>query len=253
LHIVTCGDGRGGTNSLGRADDGPTFKEMIAVSARQAQRLGYRMSIFDLGGLGMGEAFSIEDPTFLAQGYYREISPLYKSKALHKPLVVKKALSRDDLLLYLDGDAILARPLDDLAADFDLAVTLRLPYELTTNYWRATRSITNTINAGVILFRASPTVYDFIDRWNALSQRLGSDQWALNELVAPPGLDAVGSIQVRDGLRVLYLSSRQYNFYHFRAEPPSAETRIFHFKSGVRSEFWRLFPDDGRAAPPGRG
>ncbi len=243
MHIVTCGDDRCGTDYLGRSDGSASFKEMIGVSVQQAERLGYSATVFDLGNLGIGEPFLVDDPTFRARGYYRTVSPAFKSKALHKPQVVRTALARHEWLLYLDGDAVLARSLDDLPRDFDLAVTLRLPYELEGDFGPRLREIAGTINAGVIFFRSSPRMEAFVDRWNGLAHQLGSDQWALNELVGPPGLEAVGTVEIRQGLRVRYLSSRQYNFYHFLQENPSADTRIFHFKSGVRGAFRWCFPE----------
>jgi hypothetical protein len=241
MHVVTCGDGRCGTDNLGRADGSASFKEMIAVSVRQAESLGYSTTVFDLGGLGMGEPFAVDDPTFRARGYYREVTSFFKSKALHKPEVVRRALLRHEWVLYLDGDAVLARSVDDLPRDFDLAVTLRLPYEM--DWGSLGHEITGAINAGVIFFRSSPRTEAFVARWSALAHKLGSDQWALNQLVGPPSLDVVGTVAVREGLRVRYLTSREYNFYHFLTENPSPATRIFHFKSGVRTAFRWLFSD----------
>jgi hypothetical protein len=104
---------------------------------------------------------------------------------------------------------VLASALDDPSDGADVMVTLRLPYELDKPFMRAHAAATDLINAGVIFFHTSPETSRFAEPWWHLSDELGSDQWALNRLLAPGDLSALGRVELHSGVRVSYLSSRE--------------------------------------------
>jgi hypothetical protein len=252
--IVTAGDNRHGTDSLGaRQDDSVSFAEMIAASRAQAERFGYPIQIYDLGGLGMGDPFSVDDENFRTNGYYRKVSDTYFSKALHKPDIVAACIERhNDFTVYLDGDAVLWKPIDDVVGDYDIAVTVRSPRELKVmdKYIKMNPGAMGLINAGVIMFRPTDALREFLAIWKHESVVGGSDQLALNHLLKPESTAAIGTTAERSGVRVKYLPCDQYNYYYFdygTNRPLPDNVRIMHFKGGVRGYFRKFFPAAGQA------
>ncbi|HEY4056161.1 MAG TPA: putative nucleotide-diphospho-sugar transferase [Kofleriaceae bacterium] len=246
--IVTAGDHRHGTDSSGSAEtDGVSFRDMIAASEAQAKKFGYRTMIYDLGGLGIGKPFSVDDETFRTHGYYRKVSSNYFSKALHKPDIVAACMAEsDDFTVYLDGDAVLWKPIDDVVGDYDIAVTVRHPRELKLmdKFIKQNPEAMGLINAGVIFFQPSDRVKRFLATWKERSMEGGSDQLALNQLLGPDSPAAVNTTQEKLGLRVKYLPTDTYNFYYFDyGNRPLPDTvRVMHFKAGVRRFFRTYFP-----------
>jgi hypothetical protein len=246
--VLTAGDDRVGTDALGsRERDTITFRSMVRASIDQAHKLGYRTIVYDLGGLGFGTPLAVEDGSFAAQGFYRQVTPEYRSKALHKPEIVARCLSEnDEPVLYLDADAVLVQPVGEIFDGWDLAVTLRHPYEMTGAYYRRNVRAMGLINAGVILLCPHARTRTFVERWRELSLEVGSDQAALNDLLAPEDRSALGQTVEKSGVSVRYLDVLEYNFYHFRLMRPPDGVRVFHFKGGVRSYFARHFPEYAR-------
>ena len=50
--------------------------------------LEYPYTVYDLGGLGFGEKYDIQNDTFQNYGYYKTNFKLYNSTGIHKPHII---------------------------------------------------------------------------------------------------------------------------------------------------------------------
>ena len=218
------------------------FSLVINKTAKNARKFGYTPAVYDLGELGFGEPFQVDDPSFVGTGHYK-LEPIkgYKSKSLFKPALVRTCLEKyNDLTVYLDGDAELRRSIDEIQTDdYDIGVTIRDKSELETEWYEKYKEIVRFVNAGVIFFNHTPATAKFVDVWEELTNELGNDQMALNKLTCPEHYPEIGSIHVLNGVRVKYFSCAQYNFYYFMDKNPWG-AKIMHFKGDVR----HLYPFD---------
>ena len=236
--IVTCANTNVGKDHSGRFREDAKFRfaKVISKTARNAERFGYGVEVYDLGKLGMGIPYRVDDEHFVRMGHYeREAVKGYKSKSLFKPSLMRECLTKNkQLTAYLDGDAELRRRIDDVMTDdYDLGVTLRDRSELETSWYKEHASIVKFLNAGVIFFNYTPATLDFIDRWDKLTDDVGNDQMALNSLACPETYPDPGSIHVIDGVRIKYFPCVKYNYYYFFDIMPW-HARIMHFKGDVR-------------------
>ena len=143
------------------------------------EKLGYKYSHINLS----------EDSELKKTGYYNyNPNSLYMPKALHKPQIIGEALDKlpiGELLVYLDIDAIPIRKFDEVdILDYDIGVTKRINGDDTHI---GCVPMVGMINAGVIFFRNTPSVRKFVQNWQDVCNRLGGDQYALNELLLPEG------------------------------------------------------------------
>jgi hypothetical protein len=218
------------------------FSLVIKKTIRNAEKFGYTTDVYDMGTLGIGKPFRIDDQSFNEKGHYaRETIKGYKSKALFKPALVKACLEEHkELTVYLDGDAELRGRIDEIDTDdYDIGVTLRDKSELTTDWYKEHKDIVKYVNAGVIFFNATPATTKFLDIWEQLTQEVGNDQMALNKLTCPEHYPEIGSIELLNGVRVKYFPCLRYNFYYFQEKFPW-RVKIMHFKGDVR----HLYPFD---------
>ena len=213
-----------------------SFKEVISETVKKANKFGYVPFVYDLGSLGIGEKYYIDDASFQNNGFYeKEVMNGYKSKSLFKPDIVKLCMAKyKDLVVYLDGDVQLVKRIDEVnTTDYDVGVSLRSPFELETEWHRKHIEIVRYINAGVILFRPTQTAAKFVDRWHNLTLEIGNDQMALNQLACPDTYPTENSVITIDGVRIKYFPCTQYNYYYFDEELPY-KAKLFHFKGTVR-------------------
>ncbi|MGA1825626.1 MAG: putative nucleotide-diphospho-sugar transferase [bacterium] len=235
--ILTAANADTAKDDFGRIYKGFSYKGVIRQTIKKAETFGYTPVVYDLGSLGIGEPFRIDDETLLEKGYYkREIKKGYKSKSLFKPDLVKLCLSMyNDLIVYLDGDAQLWGNIDEIATeDYDVGVTLRDPSEFESAWYREHFEIVRFVNAGVIFFRPTLVTRKFVDTWQKMTQKLGNDQKALNRLTSPDEYPEPNSVHMIDGVRIKYFPCAQYNFYYFdKALEPNI--KIMHFKGTVRN------------------
>lgn len=212
-----------------------SFRAIIEATAAKAKACGYTPVIYDLGGLGIGEKFAVEDKTFAEQGFYKEVKKGYKSKSLFKPAIVKHCLeTHTQFTVYIDGDAQLFDRIDEIQGDdYDIGVTLRAPSELESDWYANYGDIAGYVNAGVIFFNATPATLKFVDLWDKITHEVGNDQKALNKLVSPIEYPKVNSILTMNGVRIKYFPGKQYNYYHFN-EGLAPDIKIVHFKGDVR-------------------
>lgn len=214
-----------------------SFKKVIQHTARQAQEFGYDIAIYDLGSLGIGEPFYVDDPTFQAEGYYKQIGPRYRSRSLFKPDILLHSLrKRRDNMVYLDADALLYDRLDEVFDDeFDVGVTVRARFEMQGAWYREHFEIAKFLNAGVIFFRPTAAAETFLGRWKKATEELGNDQKALNSLACRDSLPPLYSVDEIDGVRIKYFPTTRYNYYYFeRGFPLFSRVSVLHFKGEVR-------------------
>lgn len=236
--ILTCANAEK-DNFEGKAYENFSFRELIGQTMATAKRHGYRSDVYDLGTLGIGESYRIEDRSFIEKGYYqKELKNGYKSKSIFKPELVKLSMSKhDELVVYLDGDAQLCANIDEVDTDdYDIGVTLRDVTELGTDWYRDNVEIVKYVNAGVIFFRPTERAREFVAQWARLTEELGNDQMALNALSSPEDYPEPWSVRTLNGVRVKYFPARIYNFYYFTEIMPIG-AKIFHFKGSVRKYY----------------
>jgi hypothetical protein len=213
-----------------------SYKGLILKTVAEAERNGYVPVVYDLGSLGIGKPFYINDKTFQEKGYYEQ-SPEkgYTSKALFKPEMVKSCLSQyNDLIVYLDGDAQLIDGIDEVNTDdYDIGVTLREPSELLSEWHQEHFEVVKYVNAGVIFFQNTEATKRFVDVWELLTRKVGNDQKALNELTCPEYYPKVYSVIRLNGVRVKFFPCRKYNYYYFD-EGLVPGIKIYHFKGSIR-------------------
>jgi hypothetical protein len=234
--ILTCANGEPAKSDSGKIFENFSFKEVIRSTALQAQRCGYTTVVYDLGDLGIGIPYQVTDKSFIENGYYeQEVVSGYKSKSLFKPDIVGLCLREyHQTVAYLDGDAQLLGRIDEVdTADYDIGVTLRAPSELESDWHRTYREVARFVNAGVIFFRPTAAARSFVDNWKKLTETLGNDQMALNQLTCSEDYPEVNSIVSIDGVRVKYFPGEKYNYYYFK-EGLEDDIKILHFKGAVR-------------------
>lgn len=239
--ILTCANAEK-DNFEGKAFRNFSFRKLIGETMTMSQRYGYKVDVYDLGTLGIGELYRIEDESFIEKGYYqKELKNGYKSKSLFKPELVKLSMSKhDELVVYLDGDAQLCGSINEVdTEDYDIGVTLRDVTELDTDWYRDHVDIVKYVNAGVIFFRPTEKAREFVANWAQLTEQLGNDQMALNKLSSPDDYPAPWSVRSLGGVRVKYFPGRIYNFYYFMEAMPIG-AKIYHFKGSVR----KFYPFD---------
>ncbi len=234
--ILTAANKDKAKNDSGKVYKNFSFVGVINSTKEKAESLGYKVVVYDLGQLGFGDRYVVKDSSFMENGYYsKEVKSGYKSKSLFKPDIVNRSLSaHNDTVVYLDGDAQLLDSIDEIDTDdYDVGVTLRDKSELEGEWYESHSDIVKYVNAGVIFFRATDATNDFVSRWDDLTQSLGNDQMALNELTCPDFYPEPGSVHTIDGVRVKYFPGCMYNYYYFDSSFPS-EAKILHFKGPVR-------------------
>jgi len=219
-----------------------TFSSVIHKTVKKAEELGYVAEVYDLGALGFGRRFSVGDESFAKLGFYdKEVVKGYKSKSLFKPKMVKSCIEEHkDFTVYLDGDALLCDDISEIDTDdYDVGITLRHLAELESEWHQDHFDIAKFSNAGVIFFRDTSGTKIFLDKWDKLTDEVGNDQMALNQLACPNYYPEAGSVITIDGVRIKYFPGTQYNYYYFK-EISSSGVKIMHFKGDVR----HLYPFD---------
>lgn len=214
------------------------YRRIIEAQARKCAEFGYLHVVFDLGGLGMGRPFAV-DPADLLPTFNGDSLPPAKFKADLLRIVMLDHGEPNQWVCWLDADCI---PLQrfypvieqDRPLDIDVAVTLRPRGEVGACGIAAL----DFLNAGVVWIRNNCPGRAFLTEWREKSIALNTDQGAINECVAP-GRNAEwweasrGNVSwfSRSGARVLVLDAMQWNCWHL---PPKPDTRILHFKRGIR-------------------
>ena len=129
----------------------------------------------------------------------------------------------------MDADAFCINKIDELEImeDFDIGMTLRSFSESAKN---GLNIKTSYINAGVMFFRPSSKVINFIENWDnyILNSISNSDQYALNSiLLEKSDLSTRNCVINVDGVRIKLFETEIYNWYYW-PYPPTTNTKIIH-------------------------
>lgn len=166
--------------------------------------------------------------------------------ARFKPGTVQRAWGacwQSQLIVWMDADAVLIRPIDDLVGKADLITTIRDREEL----GKTGRYDTDYLNSGVVSFANNKHGRCFLSQWALHVERGCGDQEALNRTfeASPLFFDwaaCEGQFIRADGSTRIALPARTYNFWHWPATPP-ADCRGLHFKHGILAQhprgWWR--------------
>jgi hypothetical protein len=208
------------------------FRLMVNANSRNCLSLGYKLTVFDLGGLGLGERYMVNSDLVI-YGHYHCLANGWKSKAMHKPGLVRTAL--DGLTIYLDADTLVVGSLD-VQGDYDIGVTVRRP-QCDEDTCAEHAEVRGMINAGVLFFNDTLASRKFIDEWANMTLLLGNDQWALNSMINPSNRVLLPGENLLVGVTKIHtFNGELYNWYYF-PEKPSPDTKILHFKTGKRNFF----------------
>lgn len=152
------------------------FREHVSRSRDAAEGFGHKVVVYDLGDLGFGKPVETSEDDLKKQGH-GFISCLFKHD------IIEETLKEHDRVAYVDGDAILTKPIDSVFDDdFDVGVTIRVVSEIRQYLGN---SKVGYFNSGVLFFQQTPGAFDFIDKWRTLSATVGVEQAAVNDLIIP--------------------------------------------------------------------
>lgn len=244
LIILTAANKAFVRNSEGEIDKKFNFKSVILKTVENARKFGYIPIVYDLGELGIGERFTVNNEEFQKNGSYKEIKKGYHTKSLFKPDIVKYCLNKHkDSMVYMDGDALLCDRIDEIVNDdYDVGVTLRRTSEMEHEWHKQHSEIAGYANAGVIFFNPTKAAFEFIDLWRRTTQEVENDQKALTKLLSSYKNPQINKVVNVNGVRVKYFPGDKYNYYYFN-DSLSPNIKIMHFKGCVR----KYYPFDWKA------
>lgn len=208
------------------------FTKIINLFVKHTNRLNYETLIYDLGKLGYGKNYNIQNEFFQEKGYYCQIKNTWKTKAIHKPKIILDALKTyKQKIAYLDADAILYKRIDEIEEqEFDVGFTIRRESELIDEPLEHHKFVMGNINAGVIFFNYNTTSLDFLFEWIKLCETEKNDQLALN-LLLNINLPRNGITNYKN-INILTVPTDIYNFYYFE-ENYTNNTKIIHYKNNL--------------------
>lgn len=229
------------------------------------EKLGYSTAVYDLGDLGFGKPFKVDDPSFQNQGYYHETFPGRYDRGKHKPALIRDCLrSHNEFIVYLDADTLMLNKIDEMAGNYDIGVTVRPQWEvekLIRRFHPDHSFIYNSfVNAGVMCFNPTQAAYRFLEKWEQKIIEVKDDQGAVNDMLkayAPLKKDQTIDI---DGIRIRTFDTMQYNYYYFHSPANSKsylrikdditikwqDAKILHFRgTKMRDEHARILSSLG--------
>jgi hypothetical protein len=199
------------------------FRKIILRQTRMCKRFGYDHRVYDFGGLGVGEPYTV-DPEKLKRTESRQEG----FSADFKAELMIKNFRQGETICWLDGDCIPLLPFEPLGK-WDAAVTMRSHDEV----GRGHRPRTMFLNSGVVFARN----IEFARRWRKKTIAKDNCQIALNKICLPELTvkycrKAIGkTIESSIGLKVKILDAMEWNCWHI---PPPKHARILHFKEDLR-------------------
>lgn len=213
------------------------LKKIININIIQIRKFGYKYFIYDLGGLGFGKAFKVDDSSF-------ERSPIPTIN--WKPRLLLDAFEKiNDFIVWLDADAILYGSIDEVQNnEYDFGVTLRRQNEIgKTKY----PHITGYLNAGVIFINHTRGAKKLLKDWVYLVNITKSDQEALNMLVGEVcDWKKYNIVIKKDETRIKIFKTDNYNYFYFNEKPDPKKNKILHFKGSFRKYVYKYFPLGGK-------
>ena len=216
-----------------------TFIEILNSTVPANERMGHKPVIYDVGGLGYGKPFQVQDE-YMGWGRNRDPETPERLRFVGicpwKPAVILQALEdTNDDVLWLDADAWVIRPLE-LGDDFDVAVTMRRPHEWGRTEWP---ELYGFLNSGFVFIRNTILGRLFCKMWieEIPLTKSKSDQNALNNIVRhSTDLREYNRVFLsREGIRIKVLKTDEYNWI-YAPEEPLPTTKVLHFKKDIRDK-----------------
>lgn len=237
------------------------MRRFASSCAESARKLGYSAVIYDLGGLGFGKPFEVDNPTFRKKGYYYKITNWRYALGNHKPAIIKDCLrSYKEFIIYLDADTVVMDRIDEMVGDYDIGLTVRPEWEvekvIKNSYTDDSYFIYDAyINIGVMCFNATEAAYRFVQEWEDKIAELHDDQGAVNDMLKKYFPLKSNQIIEREGVKIRTFDTMQYNYYYFKwpqifksysvtendIKVKWQNAKILHFKSDIRPEYFRIF------------
>lgn len=164
-----------------------------------------------------------------------------------KPKCILDCIDRtDNPLVFLDGDAILIKSIDELFdMTFDVGVTLRpkIEFERRSNGQRPM-----FLNAGVIIFKSDPKKSkSFIEAWLSEIDEMEvfglREQTALTKIIHESNKEIFedyykkGTLELNsDPVQIQVLPCERYNYYWVENGYDPTRNKILHFKAGKHKD-----------------
>ena len=200
IHVITAADAN--------------FKEFVEKCAESSRTLGYKTTIYDLGGLKKGKPFS------------GRVSDNIGAKIPCKPSIIYDAMQnspKNDFIVWIDADVIVWDRFDEITKqNFDIGVTGRKPKDTENDL---------PINAGVVFIRNNIRSENFVKKWVEECQTAVSDQVELNKLCQISSKD-IGSTLIKHDTNVHVFPCDIYNNFYFKK--PQMHAKLIHYKSKHR-------------------
>lgn len=221
-----------------------SFRELVKSGMAMNEKCGYKTIVYDIGGLGFGIPFNISDDVEMIENNSHVLyTGTTLQKGSFKPKIILDAMNRfpeEKEITWLDADAYCVGRIHDLFQkyEFDIGVTMRnwgefpnSPHPMFDCY----------INSGVVFINNTEKSREIVKKWCELVPQTYalSDQEAINVLLDAPKLIEVNSVYIVNGIRVLVLSTEEYNYYYF-PKVPGANVKVLHFK-GVKKNTMQYF------------
>ncbi len=238
------------------------MRDFTLQCVTSVEKLGYSVIVYDLGGLGFGKPFTVDNASFQTQGYYHEIVEGRYAPGEHKPAVVRDCLKTcDERIVYIDVDTLMIDRIDELDGDYDIGITVRPQWEVEKITKRALPEpyfiYDGFVNTGVMTFKSSANTYRFLEQWEKKISELHDEQAAINAMLTEFTPLNGGRIITRDGIRFKTFDTMIYNHYYFytpentRSYPVFKDdinirwqdAKILHFKGKMRKEYPRILAE----------
>lgn len=210
------------------------YREIMDRTKATAEELGYKMDVYDLGGLGYGKRF---DP---------KSTP--GREHLWKPEVMRLSrMNNRGNLVWLDADALLNGPLDDAFDDFfDMGLVLRPDWARPSS--RDGKYAAVRLDTGAIYLRDTPNAKLLLDEWIRVQDKFntGND---IKPLTTYLGInrnyytDSLGKVFDIKGFQVRFMEQIYCAYCKTRVAVREAPrgSRVYHFFRSDGLSGWDSF------------
>lgn len=186
---------------------------------KSAEKLGYQVIVYNLGGLGFGKPFAVDNEIFQKDGFYDRINPSRYNRGSHKTEIVKACLrSNREFIVLLDANIVVMDKIDEMVGSYDIGLTIRPEWEVEKVIKKHSHPFIygGYVNAGVMCFNATEAALRFVDEWEEKTRELHDDQGAINAMLQEFFPLKSGQTIERKGVKIRTFDTPHYNYYYFR-------------------------------------
>jgi hypothetical protein len=227
-------------------------RDFALYAKASAEAFGYKVVLYDLGGLGEGRKIEVVRPNDFERRKNKIIRALFKTE------VVRRTLEDYEKVVMIDTDCIIKRPIDEaFEDDFHIGLTLRprppislekrISQQELERLPEEKRYRLGCFNSGVMFFQQKEQTFNLIKAWEELAQdaETESDQAGMNRLVSPhmdydprtDGPEAPKFVDIPGG-RVRVFCMTEYNYTPGGKLMPALEIikplpppKVIHYKN----------------------